>query len=662
MPRSRHSHHRRPRASSTLTGTLIGHRDGYGFLRPDQPGRPDIYISRYGMADAMHGDRVEIRLRQRGRRQEGEVVRVLERAHTQLVGYFNGRFVAPRDERLSRWIRVLPGKSGRAEPGDAVLIRIVHYPSGLSEAEGEILEVLGREGDPAAENLIVLRQHGFPSGFSPPALAEAKAAGRSVKKTDLAGREDLRHLPFVTIDPEDARDHDDAVVVQREREGYRLFVAIADVSHYVVPDGALDREAFERATSVYFPDRAFPMLPETISAGIASLNPNQDRLALVAELGFDRAGRRQGYRFYPAVIRSRHRLTYAEVHQAVEEREAELRRKLSAVIPLLEDAYHLARLRLQVREKRGSIELDLPETKVVFGPEGEVENIIRAERTLAHRMIEEFMLAANEAVAEFMTAARVPFVYRIHEPPEPAAVEALAEFLQKLGLRLLEKNQAAEQVKPVNYQRLLRAAQGRPEARLVSMLALRSMMQAVYSPKNKGHFGLAADCYTHFTSPIRRYPDLIVHRLLKRQLGFDAGPGPAAAGGDLSLAAAHCSERERAAEAAEREMEDFYRVRLMASRLGETYSGIVSGVTGFGLFVELDEVFVEGLAPLEGMDDDYVFEEKEYALRGRETGRRYRLGDAVMVKVESVNLERRQINFRLLGPAPEARGKTRPVA
>ena len=649
MARPRHLRHKKPRASSTLTGTLLRHRNGYGFLQPDQPDRPDVYISRYGMGDAMHGDLVEIRVREKGRRQEGEVVRVIERVHSELVGYFNGHFVAPRDERIGHWVRVLPGKFGQAEPGDVVVVRIVHYPSGMSGAEGEITEVLGREDDPAAEAVIVLREHGFLTGFGPQSEAEARRAGKAVKKADLLGREDLRHLPFVTVDPEDARDHDDAVAVEREREGFRLYVAIADVSHYVTPGSSLDREAFERATSVYFPDRAFPMLPETISAGIASLQPDKDRLVLVAELHLDRSGRRQSYRFYAAVIRSRHRLSYTQVHRLMEARDPALRKELADVVRDLEAAYRLAKLRIQVREKRGSIELDIPEGKVIFGPEGQVENIVRSERTMAHRMVEEFMLAANEAVAEFMTEAKVPFLYRIHEPPDPKAVETLAEFLQKLGLRLLEKNQDPEQVKPANYQRLIRAAERRPEARLVSMLALRSMMRAIYSPKNKGHFGLAAECYTHFTSPIRRYPDLIVHRLLKRQLGVDTGRGPAAPGSDLSLAAAHCSERERAATEAEREMEDLFRVRLMASHLGETYSGIVSGVTAFGLFVELVEIFVEGLVPIESLDDDYVFEEKEYTLRGRNQGRRYRLGDPVTILVESVNLERRQITFRLLG-------------
>jgi len=646
----RHTRRKKPRASSTLTGTLLRHRDGYGFLQPDQADRPDVYISRYGMADAMHGDLVEVRVREKGRRQEGEVARVIERAHSELVGYFNGQFVAPRDERIGHWVRVLPGGFAKAEPGDVVVIHIVHYPSGMSGAEGEITEVLGREDDPAAEAVIVLREHGFLTGFGPKAEAEASRAGKTVKKADLLGREDLRRLPFVTIDPEDARDHDDAVAVQNERDGFRLYVAIADVSHYVTSGSSLDREAFERATSVYFPDRAFPMLPEAISAGIASLQPDKDRLVLVAELNLDRSGRRQSYRFYPAVIRSRHRLTYTQVHKLIAERDPALRKELADAVQELEAAYRLAKLRILVREKRGSIELDIPEAKVIFGPKGQVENIVRSERTMAHRMVEEFMLAANEAVAEFMTEARVPFLYRIHEPPDPRAVATLAEFLHKLGLRLLEKNQDPEQVKPINYQRLIRAAERRPEARLVSMLALRSMMQAIYSPRNKGHFGLAAECYTHFTSPIRRYPDLIVHRLLKRQLGFESGRGPAVPGSDLSLAAAHCSERERTATEAEREMEDLYRVRLMATRLGENFSGIISGVTAFGLFVELDEVFVEGLVPIESLDDDYVFEEKEYTLRGRDTGRRYRLGDPVMILVESVNLELRRITFRLLGP------------
>jgi len=640
------------RKSLQIAGTLECHPDGYGFLRPDQDGTPDVFIGERNLGEAMHRDKVLVRVirRKAGNRLEGRVIRVLERKRREIVGFFNGRQVVPRDGRVRDTVWIESRYRGKAKAGEIVLARITRYPGPMSGPRGEIVEVLGREGDREVESRAVLLEHGFKDLFPEPVNQLASRAPNRVKPSELRGRKDLRGIPFITIDPASARDFDDAVAIQKTKAGYTLWVSIADVSHYVPPMSALDREAYDRGTSVYFPDRSVPMLPDQLSSGICSLNPRTNRLAMTAELKFDLNGRRKGFRFYPSVIRSRHRLNYDEVKQVILDRNPGPRRKYAGAVNSLEIMRGLAELRIRQRRKRGCIDLDLPEPGVIFDKHGEVKTIVRKERNIAHRMIEEFMLAANEAVADYMANEAGPFVYRIHEPPPAEKVKELDEFLGGMGIRLLLKNQNPEKIRPRDYQRVLEAADRKPFAALVNMLLLRSMMLARYSPKNLGHFGLAAERYCHFTSPIRRYPDLIVHRLLKAKTGMPAQKGPAAPE-DIKAASEHCSEQERAAEHAEREMMDFYATKLMAKKIGEKSSGIVSGLTQFGIFVQLDDPFVEGMIPTEslsgdrGRRGDIIYDEKKHTLRSRSRRLSFSLGDRVQIEVQDVNLDRRRINF-----------------
>ncbi len=656
MPKGKHKRRGRDRGGSKprtqSAGVLEIHRDGYGFLRPDDTDQPDVYVSGHNMADAMHRDRVLVRItrRKRGNRLEGEVVRVLERRTTRVIGVFNGSMVVPRDERMRDAVWIEPEHRAGAKRGEVVVAKITRYPSGSSGAGGLIEEILGQEGDPEVEIRSVLYEHGFRDTFPDEVTELAAKTPTRVMPSDLEGRKDLRDILFVTIDPATARDFDDAVAIQKTKAGYTLWVSIADVSHYVPPMGGIDLEAYTRATSVYFPDRAFPMLPHELSSGICSLNPKTNRLAMTAEMKFDLAGKRKGFRFYASVIKSRCRLNYEEVRKIIVDRDPGLMKKYSGTVRSLEMMRELAELRIRRREDRGSVDLDLPEAEIVFGPDGRVETIRSKERNIAHRLVEEFMLAANEAVADYMAVDPGLFVYRVHEPPPPDAVETLDQFLGGLGLRLLGKNQTPDRIRPKDYQRVLKATQGRRYEAAVNMLCLRSMTLARYDTRNYGHFGLAAERYCHFTSPIRRYPDLIVHRLLKARLSIPAPEGPAAPA-ELAAASEHSSERERAAEDAEREMQDYYAAELMAEKTGEEFEGTVSGLTGFGIFVQLDEPYVEGMILTETLSGpragrgDVVFDEKSHTviLRGRKLS--IMLGDRVRVRVEDVDRERKQIDF-----------------
>ena len=635
-----------------MSGIFSGHARGFGFIRADDPEQPDVFIPPASTRDALHGDRVRVIRYPHGRDQRpwGEVIAIEERCPTPVIGYYNGRMVVPRDPRFCAWIKVRPSRAGEAAPGDLVMVEVTSWPEGPRGAEGRIIEVLGASDDPGIESRIALRAHGFAEEFPPEVEEQARAAARAVDASELAGREDLRPLFTVTIDPERARDYDDAVAVEEGASGFRLWVSIADVSYYVTAGSALDLEAYERATSVYLPDRAVPMLPPELSSGICSLRPGEDRMTLTVELEFDRQGKRRRARFYPAVIRSDHRLTYDQVEEM--ERSPELRQSFPGAWERIEVMRRLAELRRRNRLRRGAIDLDVPEAEVVLDAEGEPVTIARRVQTWSHQLVEEFMLAANEAVAEYLTDQASAMVYRVHEPPSPKSVEALAEMLAPLGFQLLVKGAEPERIRPEDYQRMIREASGGRYETMVKMLCLRSMMQARYHAELLGHFGLASERYCHFTSPIRRYPDLIVHRLLRRTMG--AAPAPRGRGepapADLAEAARHCSERERAAEETEREMVDYYGARWMAKRLGEEFTGMVTGVTSAGLFVELEEAMVEGFVPMDSLDPAFQYFEKEMAVRGR--GREeYRIGDRVQVWSEAVDIEQRRIAFRLIGPA-----------
>ena len=502
----------------TTRGRISIHRDGYGFVTPDGGGE-DIFIPAKLLKGALHGDLVEASFspsRMGGNKLDGGVVAVIERVTSRIVGRYEetrrGAIVIPEDQRLNLVVTIPVKGRGTAQDGHQVVAELTAYPIGGRPAEGRVVEVLGWPDDPEVEVQSVIRRFDLPHIFSPDVLAEAERISDTVSTADLKGRTDLRSMTTVTIDGETARDFDDAVSLRREGENFRLWVSIADVSHYVRKDSPLDREAYLRGTSVYFPDRCIPMLPERLSNGICSLNPQVDRLTMTAEMLFDRTGTMLESSFYASVIKSAARLTYTIVKQIIVDDDRELADKYRPVSPMLREMKELALILMAMRKKRGSIDFDLPEPEVVIGLTGLTEGIIRAERNLAHQLIEEFMLAANEAVARHITSRDIPFLYRVHENPDPAKLLAFQEFVFSFGY---EFKLADEKVKPFELQRLLAQADGRPEERMINYSLLRCMKQARYAADNVGHFGLASDCYCHFTSPIRRYPDLVVHRILK---------------------------------------------------------------------------------------------------------------------------------------------------
>ncbi len=652
--RQRGNNYTLPGKIKSSRGRISTHRDGYGFMTPDEGGE-DIFIPSKFLKGAMNGDLVEASYspsRMGGNKLDGRVLAVLERATSRIVGRYEetrrGAIVIPEDQRLNIVVAIPAKGRGTAQDGHQVVAELTSFPSGGRPAEGRIVEVLGWPDDPEVEVQSVMRRFDLPHIFPPDTLAEADGIAETVSKSDLQGRRDLRSMPTVTIDGETARDFDDAVSLCREGDNFRLWVSIADVSHYVKKDSPLDREAYLRGTSVYFPDRCIPMLPERLSNGICSLNPHVDRLTMTAEMLFDRAGTMLESSFYSSVIQSAARLTYTIVKQIIVDDDRELTYKFRPVSPMLLEMKELALILMAMRKKRGSIDFDLPEPEIIIGLTGRTEGIIRAERNLAHQLIEEFMLAANEAVAHSVTARDIPFLYRVHENPDPAKLQTFQDFVFGFGyeFKLVE-----DKVKPSELQRLLAQADGRPEERMINYSLLRCMKQARYAAENVGHFGLAADCYCHFTSPIRRYPDLVVHRILKAALnteGKHASRQLAIATERLGEVAEHTSKRERVAMEAERDVVEMKKLQYMQQHVGEQFDGYITGVTGFGFFVELEELFVEGLVHLSTLTDDvYTHAEKQHSLIGRRTGTVFRIGDAARVSVASVSPATRRIEFVL---------------
>jgi ribonuclease R len=635
-----------PGESGLVAGRVSANPGGFGFLVPDDPAAEDIYLSARGLSPAMHGDRALVRVRRRGRggKPDGRVVRILSRGMETLLGVYRaarGRaLLVPRDPRVTVPVLVARGDDGGARDGDLVVARLVAYPERNPEAVVRVEQVLGPADDPRVQTEAVIRSHGLPLDFSAPVLAAARRLPRQLAAADLRDRLDLRGLPLVTIDGENARDFDDAVLVEAFGTGFRLTVAVADVAHYVPEDGAIDREARARGTSVYFPDRVVPMLPEELSNDLCSLRAGEDRLVQVVRLDLDARGRPRAAEFADGVMRSAARLTYTEVRRALVDRDPAVRAALGPLVEPLELAERLAGRLLARRRARGAIDFDLPEAEILIDLRGRPEQIVRAERSVAHRLIEECMLAANEAVARELLRRRLSGLHRIHEPPDPEHIRELARFLEGFGLRLrLERGRAT----PAAFQAVLDAVEGRPEARLVHTVLLRSLKQARYAAEPIDHFGLAIDAYMHFTSPIRRYPDLVTHRLLRF-----ARTGRGRIPVDLPAIAEETSRRERVAVDAEREILQLKRVQFMQDKVGQEYDGVVSSVTGFGFFVELREVFVEGLVHISTLGDDfYELREGQHLLRGRRTRRTFRVGDPVRVAVAGASPDRRQIDFVL---------------
>ncbi len=652
-----------------LEGVLSVHPRGFAFAAVAKPPEwlaidRDLFVPASALASARHGDTVLLAVTRMGHeRVEGRVVKVLVRATNRVVGtYVAGQttgMVEPEDERLAFHILVRREASCNAKNGEAVLCEITDYHPDSRNPEGRIIEVLGDPASLQVQTDMVVRKFELPHAFADQALAQAEALDEAVVMAP--GRVDLREVLHVTIDGEDARDFDDAVAVEKTRSGFRLHVSIADVSHYVIPGSPLDLDAYRRGTSVYFPTRVVPMLPERLSNNLCSLVPDQDRYAFTAILDFDREGRRRAKAFTRSIIRSQRRLTYTRVRQVLVDQDPAVRRELKPLLTPLKWMGELAAELEKQRLARGSIGFELPEAKVELAEGDRVTGITRLERNQAHKIIEEFMLAANEAVAETFAEHAMPALYRIHEQPDPIKVAEFVEFGRGMGLPL-----PAGSASPAWFGRVLKLVAGTPQEYIVNNLLLRTMQQARYSPDNVGHFGLAAEYYTHFTSPIRRYPDLMVHRALTRLLAAKDKTRATAAGqapvDSLMEAGGELSKRERVAVDAEREVVDRLKVRFMADRVGEQYDGVVAGVTSFGLFIELVEIFVSGVVALTDLRDDYYqLDEKRHRLVGKRTNRIFQLGDLVRVRVASVEPARRHINFdtlRKIEPGQAARPAT----
>jgi len=627
-----------------VRGRIEAHPDGYGFAVPDDGGA-DLYLAPGEMRQVMHGDTVLVRpagIDRRGRR-EGRIVEVVERAHARVVGRLHTErgvaFVAAADRRIQHDILIEPGATGGAKPGQIVTAELAVQPGPNVQPIGRVVEVLGDFGDPGMEIEIALRKHELPFEFSPAAKQLAARLPRAVRAADLKGRRDLRDVAFVTIDGETAKDFDDAVHGEPTGKGFRLLVAIADVSHYVHPRDALDDDARERGNSVYFPRRVIPMLPEKLSNGLCSLNPDEDRLAMVCDIAVGARGELVRYEFYPAAIRSHARLTYTQVAQAIYETPA---RADPAVAPLVERLKVLDgvfRALLHARGRRGAIDFETIETEIEFDANGKIARIVPRPRNDAHRLIEECMLAANVCASDFLHHRGHKALYRIHEGPTPEKLEALRGFLKSFGLAL----GGGETPHAKDYARLLESVKARPDVQLLQTVLLRSLKQAMYSPENVGHFGLAYEAYTHFTSPIRRYPDLVIHRAIKAALA-----GGAYDPGDWVALGLHCSMTERRADEATRDVQAWLKSYYMRDRVGEEFAGSVSAVTSFGIFVALDDVYVEGLVHISELGNDYFqFDPVGHLLRGDRTRRQFRLGDRVRVRIARVDLELSRIDFVL---------------
>ena len=648
-----------PDKANLIRGRVVGHADGYGFLVPEQGGE-DLFLSAKEMDKVLHGDKAIARVigvDRRGR-PEGKIVEVTERANRQVVGRVveehGVRFVAAEDRRISQDILLAPPEKGarkvpRVSAGQVVVVEIIEQPSRHSQPIGRIVEVLGNYADPGMEIEIALRKHELPFEFSKDALVETRRLPDEVHAEDWEGREDVTSLPLVTIDGETARDFDDAVYCERQGKGFRLVVAIADVSHYVRAGGALDRDAEARGNSVYFPRRVIPMLPEKLSNGLCSLNPEVHRLCMVCDMAIAASGEVRRYRFYPAVMWSHARLTYTEVAAALYERDAATRKRLAAHLEHLEDLDALFRVLVKARAKRGAIDFETVETRMLFDDHGKIERIEAYERNDAHRVIEECMLAANVCASDFLREREHPALYRIHEGPTPERLEKLRAFLGTFGMAL----GGGEAPQAKDYAKLLDQIRGRPDLQLLQTVMLRSLKQAIYSPDNLGHFGLAYESYTHFTSPIRRYPDLLIHRSIKSALKgrrYELRDG--ASGGDWEQIGLHCSMTERRADEATRDVEAWLKCYYMKDRIGEVFDGSVSSVVPFGIFVTLDGVFVEGLVHVSELGQDYFhFDERAHAMVGERSGRRFRLADRVHVQLVRVDMEANKIDFRLAEPA-----------
>ena len=667
-------------------GVVSGHRDGHGFVVRDD-GQADIYLPSNEMRAVLHKDRVKARIVRTDRkgRPEGRVTEIIERSSSPIIGRLLQEsgvwLVAPEDKRYGQDVLIPKGATGSAKPGQVVVVELTEPPALYGQPVGRVKEVLGEIDDPGMEIEIAVRKYDVPHQFSEATLAQARGLPDHVRSADHKNRVDLRDVPLVTIDGEDARDFDDAVYCEPAKvgraKGWRLLVAIADVSHYVQTGSAIDVDAYDRATSVYFPRRVIPMLPEKLSNGLCSLNPGVERLCMVCDMLVNAKGEVHAYQFYPAVMFSHARFTYTEVAAILQNTrgpEAALRKPL---VPYLLNLHDVYRALLTARNARGAVDFETTETQIVCDESGRIEKIVPRTRNDAHKLIEEAMLAANVCSADFISQGKHVGLFRVHEGPTPEKQDILRNYLKAMGV----PQTISDNPQPSEFQQIAAATKDRPEAQQIHMMLLRSMQQAIYTPMNQGHFGLAFEAYTHFTSPIRRYPDLLVHRVIKAilnkqryQLPVLPTPGeahaklskrlasrvkPPVAGEQVKKPSAdtlawqaaglHCSANERRADEASRDVEAWLKCKYMREHLGEEFSGVVSSVTSFGLFVTLDVMYVEGLVHITELGGEYFrFDEARQELRGERTGIRYALGTRVQVQVSRVDLDGRRIDFRLV--------------
>ncbi|WAA11932.1 ribonuclease R [Fervidibacillus halotolerans] len=653
--RTRSNRYGLPEKMNLVRGKLSGHAKGFAFLIPDELGMDDIFIPPGEMNNALHGDTVLVRVQKlsHGQRPEGTVIRILERGTTHIVGTYvesaNFGFVIPDEKKFNGDIFIPKNASKGAVEGHKVLVKITVYPEGRASAEGEVVEILGHKNDPGVDILSIIYKHGLPLEFPEEVMGQARQIPDQIREDELTNRRDLRNEMIVTIDGADAKDLDDAVTVKRMENGnYLLGVHIADVSYYVREGSAIDREAYERGTSVYLVDRVIPMIPHRLSNGICSLNPKVDRLTLSCEMEITEQGEVVNHNIFQSVVRTTERMTYSDVNKILVEKDEQLREKYRDLVPMFEMMEQLAAILRKKRMERGAIDFDFKEAKVLVDENGKPTDVVLRERSVAERLIEEFMLVANETVAQHFYWLDLPFIYRIHENPKEEKLQRFFEFITNFGLIVKGK---ANDVHPRALQEIIETVHGKPEEMVISTVMLRSMQQAKYDPECIGHFGLSTKFYTHFTSPIRRYPDLVVHRLIRTYLIEGKMDKKTQEKWDeiLPTIAEHTSKMERRAVDAERETDDLKKAEYMEDKVGEVFDGIISSVTNFGMFVELPNT-IEGLVHVSYMTDDYYhFDERQYAMVGERTGKVFKIGDEITVRVIQVNKDERSIDFEVVG-------------
>jgi ribonuclease R len=630
-----------------IAGEIIGHADGFGFFRPDD-GSDDIFLAPKQMRSVLHGDRALVRISGKDRkgRPEGKLVEVLDRGHQELVGHYYREsgvaFVIPHNRKIAQDVIIPEGQQGSAKHGDIVVVDLTEYPTKRSHAIGRVREVLGKDLSPSMHIEIAARNFALPRDWSEGLLAQIEMIPEEIPRTEYERRRDIRNLPLVTIDGEDARDFDDAVFCKPTENGWSLFVAIADVSWYVEPDSPLDEEAWNRGTSVYFPDRVIPMLPEKLSNGLCSINPKVDRLCMLCEMTISRKGKLIRSKYSEAVMRSHARLTYTEVASMLVDKDAKLRKQYASLVPHLEALHQLYKALARARHQRGAIDFDTLETRIRFDSDGNIAGVFPLVRNDAHKIIEECMICANIATAKFLEKHRIPGLYRVHGGPTREDLESLRAFLGELGLSL----KGGDSPEPMHYAELLQSVQGQPDALVIQTVMLRSLKQAIYDSKNSGHFGLALQSYAHFTSPIRRYPDLLVHRAIRHVLHGKKRHDYRYSEVEMERAGHHCSSTERRADEASWDVLEVLKCEFMRQHVEDVFNGTIAGVTNFGLFVELDDVIISGLVHVTSLGHDYFhYDAVHHRLTGEHSRVTFKLGERMQVRVIRVNVDERKIDL-----------------